>query len=63
MFMDFIKREIREKGTLCPLVYPLITMQSYGLFLEFATDTPFFNIEKSYNIALSASISTFYSYL
>ena len=61
--MDFIKREIREKGKPCPLVFPLITMQSYGLFLEFATDTPFFNIEKSYNITLSISISVFYHYL
>ena len=61
--MDFIKREIRENGTSCPLVYPLITMQSYGLFLEFATDTPFFNIEKSYNITLSIRISAFYYYL
>jgi len=63
MFMDFIKREIREKGTPCPLFFPLITMQSYGLFLEFATDTPFFNIEKSYNITLSVSISAFYSHI
>lgn len=48
MFMDSLKEELGGKHQDILFAFPLITVQSYGLFLEFATDTPFFYIEKNY---------------
>lgn len=47
MFMDSLKEELGANQQDI-YAFPLIMVQSYGLFLEFATDTPFFYIEKNY---------------